>query len=119
MYAIIASKVDPIRCMDEVDLLLHPLHSELNFPLGGRQPLEPAPQRWGMVMHLFDVLVWASLGVMAEPSILERYSFARELAATVTVMGTAARSGLGKLMLGNTAEDTLTRLEGDVLTVRD
>ena len=44
---------------------------------------------------------------------------ARELSATVTVMGTAARSGLGKLMLGNTAEDTLTRLEGDVLTVRD
>ncbi len=44
---------------------------------------------------------------------------ASELSATVTVMGTAARSGLEKLMLGNTAEDTLTRLEGDVLTVRD
>ena len=44
---------------------------------------------------------------------------ASELNATVTVMGTAARSGLGKLMLGNTAEDTLTRLAGDVLTVRD
>jgi len=43
---------------------------------------------------------------------------AKELSATVTVMGTAARKGLGKLLIGNTAEDTLSLLEGDVLTVR-
>ena len=44
---------------------------------------------------------------------------AEELSPTVTVMGTAARSGFGKLVLGNTAEDTLTHLQGDVLTVRN
>ena len=44
---------------------------------------------------------------------------AAELDATVTIMGTAARSGLGKLVLGNTAEDTLTRLRSDVITVRN
>ncbi len=44
---------------------------------------------------------------------------AEALGATVTVMGTAARSGIGKLVLGNTAEDTLTHLQGDVLTVRN
>ncbi len=44
---------------------------------------------------------------------------AEELNATVTIMGTAARSGLGKLVLGNTAEDTLARLRGDVITVRN
>lgn len=41
-----------------------------------------------------------------------------ELAPTLTVMGTAARKGLGKLLIGNTAEDTLARLQGDALTVR-
>ena len=44
---------------------------------------------------------------------------AQELNATVAIMGTAARSGLGKLVLGNTAEDTLVRLRGDVITVRN
>lgn len=43
---------------------------------------------------------------------------AKELTPTVTVMGTAARKGLGKLLIGNTAEDTLSLIEGDVLTVR-
>ena len=43
---------------------------------------------------------------------------AQELEVTLTVMGTAARKGLSKLVLGNTAEDTLVRLPGDVLTVR-
>jgi len=42
----------------------------------------------------------------------------QELTPTLTVMGTAARKGLGKLLLGNTAEDALSRLRGDVLTVR-
>ena len=50
------------------------------------------------------------------PHVISR--LARELTPTVTVMGTAARTGLGRLLLGNTAEDTLSLLEGDVLTVR-
>ena len=43
---------------------------------------------------------------------------AGDLKPTVTVMGTAARKGLGKLLIGNTAEDTLGQLSSDVLTVR-
>ena len=72
--------------MDEVDLLLHPLHSELNFPLGSRMPLDPAPLRWHMVMHLYDVLTWASLGVMNDPTMLERYAPARELAKEIQAL---------------------------------
>lgn len=45
-------------------------------------------------------------------------NLAKQLNPTVTVMGTAARKGLSKLFVGNTAEDTLNRLSGDVLTVR-
>ena len=32
--------------MDEVDLLLHPLKSELNFPIGKKHALDVSPQRW-------------------------------------------------------------------------
>jgi len=42
---------------------------------------------------------------------------ALKLGASVTVIGTAARSGLGKLVLGNTSESLLARLPGDVVTV--
>lgn len=44
---------------------------------------------------------------------------ANDLEATLTVLGTAARTGLGKLIIGNTAEDTIARIRGDVVTVRE
>ena len=43
---------------------------------------------------------------------------ADELGASVTVLGTAARKGLGKLLLGNTAEEIIHRMNGDVVAVR-
>lgn len=43
---------------------------------------------------------------------------ANGLPATITVVGTAARHGLKKLLLGNTAEDIIGRLNGDIVTVR-
>ena len=43
---------------------------------------------------------------------------ATELAATVTLIGTHGRSGIGKLILGNTAEAILPKLPGDVLAVK-
>ena len=45
-----------VLIMDEVDLLLHPLKSELNFPIGARLPLQPQPDRWLLAMHLIDAL---------------------------------------------------------------
>jgi universal stress protein E len=44
---------------------------------------------------------------------------ANDLDATVTVVGTAARKGLRKLLIGNTAEDMIGRIRGDILTVRE
>lgn len=44
---------------------------------------------------------------------------ANRLDATVTVLGTAARTGLRKLLIGNTAEDIIGRLRGDLLVVRE
>ena len=47
-----------VLMMDEVDLLLHPLKSELNFPIGARLPLEPTPERWLLALHLIDALFY-------------------------------------------------------------
>jgi universal stress protein E len=41
------------------------------------------------------------------------------LEATVTVLGTAARKGLKKLLIGNTAETIVGRVHGDIVTVRE
>ena len=40
-----------IALLDEVDLLLHPLKSELNFPVGERDPLDGSPFRWDFAVR--------------------------------------------------------------------
>ena len=37
--------------LDEVDMLLHPLRSELNIPLGDREPLDLEEMRWKLPPH--------------------------------------------------------------------
>lgn len=44
---------------------------------------------------------------------------AARLNVTLTVVGTAARHHLGKLIIGNTAEDLINRLDRDLVTVRE
>jgi universal stress protein E len=41
------------------------------------------------------------------------------LRPSLTVLGTAARRGIAKLLIGNTAEDLIGRIEGDLMTVRE
>jgi hypothetical protein len=56
--------------MDEVDLVLHPLKSELNFPLGRKEPLDLTQTqsgkgfRWEIPFHLLDALFYATEGRM-------------------------------------------------------
>lgn len=51
-----------IEIMDEVDLLLHPLKSELNWPLGIKEPLDFSRSqygtglRWHIPSHLLDAI---------------------------------------------------------------
>lgn len=42
--------------MDEVDLLLHPLRSELNFPLDDKLKLDLSPERWACAIHALDAI---------------------------------------------------------------
>ena len=44
---------------DEIDLLLHPLRSELNFPVGPKFDLDFNPARWNYPMFLMSVLLCA------------------------------------------------------------
>ena len=48
-----------VLLIDEVDMLLHPLRSELNFPLGQKQKLDLHGLRWELPMHLLDTLLGA------------------------------------------------------------
>lgn len=51
---ILTTWADGIALLDEVDLLLHPLKSELNFPVGEMLDLPLLPQRFELPMHLLD-----------------------------------------------------------------
>ena len=58
--------------LDEVDMLLHPLKSELNWPIGEKLPLdftlgagdEGPGLRWRIPFHLLDALFYATDGRM-------------------------------------------------------
>ncbi|CAJ1427871.1 unnamed protein product, partial [Effrenium voratum] len=45
-----------IVIMDEVDVLLHPLKSELNFPIGFRDPIDLSGHRWNLPIHIIEGL---------------------------------------------------------------
>jgi hypothetical protein len=51
-----------IAVIDEVDWVLHPLKSELNFPIGKDEKLTPNPQRFTLPVFLLDAVVAISKG---------------------------------------------------------
>ena len=51
---------DGCLIMDEVDLILHPLKSELNFPIGAKHDLDFSPLRWKLPIHLLDAIFMLS-----------------------------------------------------------
>lgn len=57
--------------LDEVDLLLHPLKSELNWPIGYKDPIDYSRSklgmglRWDLFWHLIDAVFYASNGKMS------------------------------------------------------
>jgi thioredoxin len=53
-----------VLLLDEVDMVLHPLKSELNFPIGEKFDLDGAEQgeRWSLPTHLIDAIFFVSSG---------------------------------------------------------
>ena len=57
-----------LAVVDEVDLVFHPLRSELNRPLGDRLHLDFAPTRWALPMHMLAAfLAAAAAATSADP----------------------------------------------------
>ena len=56
---------DGVMLLDEVDMLLHPLKSELNFPTGSKYDLDGSNggERWTLPMHLLDALFYTQTQV--------------------------------------------------------
>jgi hypothetical protein len=46
-----------ILLCDEIDMLLHPLRSELNFPIGEKHPLDFSPARWTYPMDILNTIL--------------------------------------------------------------
>lgn len=55
---------DGVMLLDEVDLILHPLKSELNFPLGEKHALDcsDAGERWTLPIHILDAIFYSGFG---------------------------------------------------------
>mmetsp|Transcript_2417 Transcript_2417/g.3236 ORF Transcript_2417/g.3236 Transcript_2417/m.3236 type:complete len:3692 (+) Transcript_2417:353-11428(+) len=55
---------ESVLLLDEVDMVLHPLKSELNFPIGEKFDLDGAEQgeRWSLPTHLVDALFFTQCG---------------------------------------------------------
>jgi hypothetical protein len=51
--------------MDEVDVVLHPLKSELNFPIGAKQPIDFAGERWELPIHVLEAIFAVSKAIEA------------------------------------------------------
>eukprot|EP00048_Salpingoeca_helianthica_P023358 m.23852 g.23852 ORF g.23852 m.23852 type:complete len:4219 (+) comp8583_c1_seq1:2019-14675(+) len=51
--------------MDEVDVILNPLRSELNFPIGAAESL--AGYRWDLPIYLIDAIFYVERGELCEP----------------------------------------------------
>ena len=60
-----------VLLLDEVDLILHPLKSELNWPIGYKDPIDYSRGRlgiglrWDLFWHLIDPIFYAGTGKMS------------------------------------------------------
>ena len=76
-----------VLIMDEVDLLLHPLKSELNFPIGAKHPLDFTPERWDLAIHLIDAVFYVerkSISVGFQQS-SRAHTILRQLESVITL----------------------------------
>ncbi|CAK0867309.1 unnamed protein product [Prorocentrum cordatum] len=62
-------------CMiDEVDMVLHPLKSELNFPTGPKSLIHHAPERWRLPLHILEGFFAAENSSAIPPQLKESHA---------------------------------------------
>ncbi|RNF23641.1 uncharacterized protein Tco025E_02741 [Trypanosoma conorhini] len=64
-----------VLIMDEVDVLLHPLRSELNFPIGLKHPIDLSGPRWTLPMHLLDAVFFYHRGRTSSAALTDAAHF--------------------------------------------
>jgi len=64
LVAMLREFQDGVLLMDEVDMILHPLKSELNFPIGAKHELDFDPLRWKLAMHVLDAVYYRATPVV-------------------------------------------------------
>lgn len=60
-----------VLIIDEVDIVLHPLTSELNFPIGPKTPLEPRPARWELPLFLLDGMLYFDTHKLSDVDVVD------------------------------------------------
>lgn len=82
--------------MDEVDLILHPLKSELNYPIGPREPLDFTENKAGkglrfeLPYYLLDALFYATEGKMMNNSNAKE---SRQMSSILEKLTAAVKAG--------------------------
>ena len=54
-----------VGLIDEVDMILHPLKSELNFPIGIEHKAELSPERWELPMFMLEAIFFEKCNAMS------------------------------------------------------
>ena len=96
-----------ILVMDEVDVLLHPLRSELNFPIGAKYPIDLAGNRWDLPIHLCDAFFVAQQAGRA--SQLGDHAAAADAVAS-SAFDAATMASAAAQLTGYTAQSVLQEL---------
>lgn len=112
--------------MDEVDLVMHPLKSELNYPLGRKEPLDLtqsekllAGLRWELPLYLLDALFICVEGRVASPmnavSVPSSFSSSQTTSAFPSISSLVSReadrvlTGLRQVIEAGFAEKSLQK----------
>jgi hypothetical protein len=89
--------------LDEVDLLLHPLKSELNWPIGHKDPIDYSRSklgmglRWDLFWHVLDAVFYASSGKMSVD-----FKDSREAISILESISSVIRRGVAEKHLQHT-----------------
>jgi hypothetical protein len=92
-----------VALLDEVDMLLHPLRSELNFPIGPKSMLDSHAIRFSLPMHLLDAIFWCE----GKPLSLEGFRPGQDAADALNAIRTELNTGLEILSLSRSPQLSL------------
>jgi len=91
-----------VLLMDEVDLILHPLKSELNFPVGAKFELDFQPLRWKMAIHILDGLFY-----MERPRVSLTFRDSHRAVAILRELAAVMRQGINERHIQNSPHPIL------------